>query len=931
MQSTPTQNTRLARPVLITSLVSALAAGLTGCSSGEFLGGGKDLHSPEGQARLATATIDPDGRFGSVDQDFFQQQGRQVQLPSRWVGEAVAGTTQTEARRASAQSAFVSAEATFSETTSDADATFQRALSDRESAGAFADRMSTVYNAKASESEQRIEAAQIAGQAEHTRREHLLSASVQEWQSEVERMRSQAESEWSQALAEHDRMLAEREAVLSRGGATISQMNDTADITERRAAERVAELRNASRAVADQTKARVADLTKRSQTVGEQTRATVSELTARAESVRVQSSATVEQMIADAAALEAQDTQERYRLAVIAAQVEHDNKITEAEQLRAEAHAKAESDSAEAARRNAANQRELELARVMYDEAMDSIAAAFERGMADVSVTRAEADRVERDARGRFVQAEIDARVAAAREQATHDVELSKAEREKIAAEAEAEARRAEAKLKADLAARFVKNSTTLPGNDAEQPRELTPQSRTPELTRAGNKPAVVEPARIAAFRTQLAEASRIRQQAQADEQVAIANRDERRAEFDAWFTGKQADFDALSTRIAAIEHQAQTETEEIFSRAESLVAAASAERQRATVDAESLRQATIARITALRSGAEAERKKAAATVDQLLAQAESTRRTGQSEIESLTVQRDSTQRRGEAQSRQMLAEADSLEQGQRAVVAQMRQEVESAKQVLTAELDRLDGAAQAFVAIAEANYNEAVALANTFERITVANTAELAAAHAASRKQALATVEHMRTLTRTDLALGEADVARRLADANAELGLAQAADVARRGTIEAERVIGNAAAKEQLEIAAADEAAVLARFNARIVQTEAERNRAYADQYLARVNANNQATRAVADAAAHADLANAAMARLNAVANSFARTAAANWDSRLALPTPFPAVVDRGTVGQQSQTAYPDSSINLYNFDNNQNWVVVPTETPDR
>ncbi|MEO1065681.1 MAG: transcription elongation factor GreA, partial [Actinomycetota bacterium] len=47
----------------------------------------------------------------------------------------------------------------------------------------------------------------------------------------------------------------------------------------------------------------------------------------------------------------------------------------------------------------------------MHAEGSDSIGAAFEREIADVSVTRAEADRVEREARARFVQAEIDARM----------------------------------------------------------------------------------------------------------------------------------------------------------------------------------------------------------------------------------------------------------------------------------------------------------------------------------------------------------------------------------------------------------------------------------------------------------------------------------------------------------------------------------------
>tara|TARA_Y100000815_G_scaffold251983_1_gene255833 strand:+ start:159 stop:497 length:339 start_codon:yes stop_codon:yes gene_type:complete len=111
------------------------------------------------------------------------------------------------------------------------------------------------------------------------------------------------------------------------------------------------------------------------------------------------------------------------------------------------------------------------------------------------------------------------------------------------------------------------------------------------------------------------------------------------------------------------------------------------------------------------------------------------------------------------------------------------------------------------------------------------------------------------------------------------------------------------------------------------MVQTESERNRAYADVYLAGAQQQANATKAVADANAHGELANTALARLNAAANSFQRTAHKNWDSRLAHPAALPSVADSNTLYNTGNVSYPNSKFDLYEFDNDASWVVVPTD----
>ncbi len=142
-----------------------------------------------------------------------------------------------------------------------------------------------------------------------------------------------------------------------------------------------------------------------------------------------------------------------------------------------------------------------------------------------------------------------------------------------------------------------------------------------------------------------------------------------------------------------------------------------------------------------------------------------------------------------------------------------------------------------------------------------------------------------------------------------------------------AQSQMADAAASAEFAIAAADEQAVRSRFDSRIVATEADRNRAYANLFQQSQFEKARMEQAVAAAASFREMSDAALARLNAANDNFNRTATANWDSRLGGNPNFPT---------------PSNNTALYNFSDFQfnpeytpvttqnSLTEVPTNTPD-
>jgi hypothetical protein len=664
----------------------------------------------------------------------------------------------------------------------------------------------------------------------------------------------------------------------------------------------VSELRTQSRTVSEQTNATVAEINSSLKTEGEKATAEVADLRQQATSLRIQATAEVNDLNAEADALEKMDIEQLYNIKMVGAKSEFDKQVADAEQLRMNADAMKTASGAEIDRRRGEAKKTLEDARTEYTDALSKSETLLQKSKADVAVAFAQADRLEREARARFVKAEIEARVAAIREQAKHQSSIAEAQFDKVRSEVDAQAAEIQAQVTRDLATQTAAGSVSLPGNNKQPKAGPTSGEAVPAVTASNAKPVVVPADRVATFKTALAEVAKLRSQADAAERTAVADSEQRVAGVGSWWKEQVAAHDATMAELDGLERKMAATYADMTNSSDSKLAAATAGRTKAEVDAEAFRKETGAKVATLRAKSDATSKKAAARIALLMTQADALERNSKSRLEALTVKRDATMRRGEAMSQQLLTEANSLESSQRAVVAQMREEIRSSESILSSELARLDRAAATFVEVAKANFEEGKVNADSFERIAVANAGDLQAQNLAFRKTAQANVEFARSLATSGELLAQAEVTRLNAKADHGMATFNANDIIARSAIDTQKRINDAAAESTFAAADAKDRAIRARFESRIAATESDRNRAYAQLYL---NNQQQAARrdqAFANAAAHREYSNLALARLEAAGVSFSRTVDENWDSRLAMPNPLPGVDNTNTLANKAQ-----------------------------
>jgi hypothetical protein len=165
------------------------------------------------------------------------------------------------------------------------------------------------------------------------------------------------------------------------------------------------------------------------------------ELRQQAESLREETFSTVAELNAEADALTLQDIEGEYSMSLQQAQVVRERRAGRGERPAGRWRSSAHRRSAPRCERRFAELEASEATtRAAYDEAIDNIESTSRTSLAKIDVQRAEAEKIEKSARAKFVKAEVDARVAAIIEESTHQSELAEDEFEQIRAAAEAEA-----------------------------------------------------------------------------------------------------------------------------------------------------------------------------------------------------------------------------------------------------------------------------------------------------------------------------------------------------------------------------------------------------------------------------------------------------------------------------------------------------------
>lgn len=880
------------RPLFVTSLVATLAASsMVGCSW-DGASSSKNTRAFKGsqywvdtRANLADATVDPASVRGRYDAAWFDNTGAQNSLPEWYVAEAKLGVNELETQRAEAQANFVADRATRSQRFAELDAQLQQAFSQEQLTVADADQLSETF---ASES-QRLLALVSAREAEIENKANLgdalIRATIREREAEFDKLRSEATKEWERSQAQHTLMVAQRQNVSQDGQAEIRDMIKIADMTESRTRAKLASIRADQDAVAQQTTARVSDLDQQISSTTKRVGAQTSQLREQASALEEQSLATAIELRARAAALETGKTTANFEHNVAAADLDFQKVQADAQHLSQKSTATQSEIEAEVDRRTAFAGKFLQVAEAQFEQHRAGIERERTHGLADVSVMRARADRLEREARADFIFAQAQAHASALREEATHLSELADAEFDKIRAEAESEAAVIQAEVLNTLAAQIKGGNVTFP-NRENYTSSINFDTPAPTPSDVATVPAIVEPAHIAIFKTALGESAMLRAQSSAFERQLLADFQENSTRVETQWVIAQAQHDEMLAEIQAFQVQGGVNVEELASNADTILKTGEAELGFSKVDASSIKKEIEAAIINLRAEADATQTKAQAAVTQLLSEAKVVQTAGDAEIRSLTARRDAVARRGNATVRQLRAEASALEATQGALIAQMRQEVRSAQTILQAETARLDQAAESFVQIAQATYEETLATSDSFNTKTKALVEKMYAENDATRLAAKADVEHLRTVARADELIGEGQVQRMLAQAEAETNIFASFDTAQRASIDAQARVAEAQLAANLAKTDAREDSVKAIFDARLASVKADRNRALAQQFMTDAQRDARIAQARAAAEAYSQLSTDALAQLQDKRAKFETAAQDNWDSRLALPT---------------------------------------------
>jgi len=897
------------RPIFITGLVAALAAGVgSGCStSGSKYGWNTNAKAYENNsmAAMSNAQIDPNATHGQFDSQWFQQRASEVQLPAVWVSEASHAIHEMEGRRANLESARITELAGRSEKLAYADAQMERA-NVRETIG-FADAqfLQDRFDAKLSEMDVVAMSQEQSIEDEARFNDSVIRTTTQSRQAEFEKLRSGATADFDRAQAQHQRMLAERVAVTDSGWATIGEMTKIADMTEARASSKAKALRTSGETLKSQTAARVEEFSERIASERQVTSTKVASLREQASTIKSQAFADADELLARAETIESTDHEALYKMTIESAEQAFNKAKADSASHQSHAEAMLSEVEAELTRRRSDAVRFLGVAEADFNKNTQEIETIHQSSIAEVEMLRTFSSTLELEAKAQFVVAEAQAIAGARFEQATHDNELAQKQFAAAKAEAEAEATRMNAQISQQIAQQLASGSVSLPEFvDPQNPMSSFEDVASPE-GEPGEIPAVFEPEHIASFKTTLARAAMISAKADALQMAADAGFEEDTKRLDAWWTQKQAMHDRFLAEADAMEQKAIAKADQMSAESQSMLTVGKAQYDRGLAEAEAIRKDAFAQATAYRAKSKSIRTKAEASATQMLSQANALELTGEAESKSLQVQMESERARGEAKARGFFAEADAVEQSQQAVVAQMRQEISTSEQVLRAELARLDQSAESFMQIAEATFQEARTVADTFDAKTKILATQMQADSEADFRFAMAGVEHLRNVTTAQEVAAQAHVDRAIAEAELRRSGAEFTDTVRRARIDADSQIASAQMDAESMKADAMDTAAVALFEARIAGVTADRDRAFAQAYLSDQATIARRNQAVAAANAYREISAAAVARLNTTKSEFEQAADVNWNSRLAIPGALTAEDLDGSKWLLKNTSY--------------------------
>lgn len=819
------RNSEMSR-IIITGLVSSLAAGVGGCSSTQI------AHRWESRriANQASVQIPPDATLGQFDLQFYMARAKETNAPLEWVDQANAQSAWLRVQRAEAEGARVKASADRASALAEADQLMAEAAALHQIAGFEAERQRTAQNVRFNQLREEINAQRALSDITERSGQIEIASVMLDLQGQVSQMKAEADSAWAAAHVENQRLLAEQERVGQQGSAIIEQMNEQVHLLQERAEHHAWSLEAQAQATRRRAEAEAQLFAQQSRSELQTGTDRQRELLERAEFVVSQAAADAQRFNAEADAIEASNVEGTYRAAIAQADQNRQQAMIEAQNLRESAMQRLNAYTAEFTRARQEAEYEFNSAQEAHQNGLTALEAEERQAGASFAIATSKAQEIEFDARETFIRAEM----------------LS------------------------DTTGRSISEIRA----DAEQAAD--------ELAAAYRDIAASDPAAIEilsetehgdAFVSALATVDRMRADAQAAFDRSSEDIAARRMQIERDFEEAHATWRNSKSEVAAAEHRATSEVRQMFAQADAVLAQADRDYEQACTDAESARDQALARAVELRAKAEAVVADAEAQAERFRAESETALAAAQAIADEYEAKRQAVLAAGEAQVRQYLAQAELVRSESSRRIADLQERIAASQDLLDAEVARLASVAEQQLEMARLEHEEAMLLADTYSRIGAARVAALAAQNALNsqdRANALA-------LSERNLEAEQSLVAERidseLARADAAYEAFETEDALRRARASALEQIMLAYVEQQHATAGAQESTIMARFNARLAELQAERDRAYARAYVDAQRA--EAEKIAGGVPMPPPLSDATLARLEAAAVNIRNAAA--------------------------------------------------------
>ncbi|KAA0216941.1 MAG: hypothetical protein DYG94_02485 [Leptolyngbya sp. PLA3] len=816
----------VASRIIITSLVSALAGTLGACSTTTNTASQRSFNQT---AELSSVQIAPDATVGRYDASFYSGQAREVNAPSEWVTEAVAQSSLLQLQRAKAEGARVEAAANRTASLAQADEMLAEAAALHQIAGFEAQRQRTAQDIRFNQLEEEIRAHRTLSEITQRSGQIEIGSVMSDLKGQVSMMTAEADAAWAAAQIECERLRAEHERVSAQGEAIIGQMNEQVQLVGQRADFKIASLEAQAQATVRRAEAEAQLLAQQARSQSSSGKDRQSELSQQADYVLSRAKAESNRLNAEATRIESSNIEGTYRSSIAQAEQNFAWAKTRGNELRETAMHKLNSYTAQftSARQEADYQFNSDSA--AHQSAIDALAAEDRQVKATFSIALSRAQEFEFDARETFVQKEMGLDTTG---RPTSEVRFN--------AEQKAEA----------LAAAF----RAVTSNDPAAVDILSETEHGDEFVKA------------------VAQSDQMRSTAKSTFERDIADVASRRMQAEIAFEDAHAVYNNTKSQIASAETNATTEVEQMFAQADALLQQSERDYEQACINAAATRDQAIAQAKQLRTSASATVASAESKSAQLKSDSEAALATAQALATEFEQKKQALLASAQAESNQFLAQADLVRSDKSRCISDLNDRIAASKRLLDTELARLKAVGQQTYEIARLEHEEAMLIAGTFERIGTARVEALAAQNVLSAQNRTNALSRSESDLNTERQLVHARIDAGLAQTDATLEAFETEDSLRRARAHALEQIMLAYVEHQHATAEAEESTIVARFNSRLAQLQADRDRAYAQAYVDQQQSRTEAV--TAGAPVPPALSDATLARLEMAASNIRQAA---------------------------------------------------------